>query len=168
MGYTHTLVREKSLDPVRFVGFVGDCKKIIDNSDVKIIDGEFDEDYHTVIYGGEPLLSMDMVRFVSPDAYDLFEVEREFKVTWENPDYKVFDQFCKTARHSYDKVVVACLIAFKRWFPEAIIKSDGEPHDLTEGINLYYSSIDSNYFVKLEEFGGQTVVDLHFCKMRVN
>ena len=138
MGYSHCFKRAKELDADLFNKFVSDCKLIINKSGLVLVDGEISNITHEVIVDKLPRLSENMVRFTEVGGYDRFKIRRVFEpAEWMKPENGLYFQCIKTCRQEYDIVVVACLLAFKYYFPESIIYSDGFPAELVDGQNLY-------------------------------
>jgi len=141
MGYTHAWRRPKQLDPKRFALFLKDCSKIIVHSwesGVSLRATNPNLPDHNPSIRNRQVLTNRTVRFTSPDAHDIFQITMNYKpYKGEEPEEGLYFQCCKTARLSYDTATVACLLAFKHHFPEAIIWSDGFPEELEPGNKLY-------------------------------
>lgn len=137
MGYTHYWHRESILSQPEFNLLVEDVKKIIHLSNIPIKgwNGK-----------GEPELTNNTIRFNGEPSCETFSITRSIasqSKKWESPTNNLYFNFCKTNREPYDTVVVACLVALKKHFPNSKISSDGSPDELQVGINLAIKAIET-------------------------
>lgn len=129
MGYTHYWTISPPLNRLRFVDFSNDCRKIIDECEIRGIaiadwDGE----------SGGPEISESEVVFngLGNEAHEPFRI----LVDSSGSD------FCKTAGKAYDLAVTSCLIAAKHHFGHAIeVTSDGEEEDWADARALCQSAL---------------------------
>lgn len=144
MGYTHYWRRPKTFPKAAWEGFRADAWLLVDTWNRE---GAGRPD-HSVAYefdqiGKLPVVNDRLVRFngVGEDGHETFMIPRTVpKEEWVRPSFsddgkpKVLDfAFCKTARKSYDELVVACLVALKKHFPVVQVSSDGDNTEWTQG-----------------------------------
>jgi hypothetical protein len=131
MGYTHYWNKNQQMDKKQWDRFTEIVGKLLADPDVApIIAWEHDQP------NKPPEVSKEFVRFngKDDDGHETFYFDRiATRVGAADNDGKCFD-FCKTARKSYDKAVVACLVLAKLIFQEDIrVSSDGDLNDWQEG-----------------------------------
>ncbi len=120
MGYTHSWIRPRELDRIRFAEAAENCRSVCEASGVELhgIEGHAApcfEPYLVAFDGG-------CEWFVVQCICDSSSAERPAR----SAPGKHFG-FCKTRQMPYDLCVKACLIAFEHHFPgEFAVSSDGD------------------------------------------
>ena len=152
MGYTHYWNRpgDVPLNEKEFEKFTEVCHKIINSCKADSpIGGVYYQDEIVEIVGPEGTAA-DKVRITGKQvAFNgLGDNAFEGFVISNHKDKAILDtfSFCKTNQKPYDIVVMACLIAFKRFFTDTCsISSDGGIMEWESGLELYNANVtDSN------------------------
>lgn len=131
MGYTHYYTVSENITPKaweNFKAFVRTALAIETKRGIQIRgwDGS-----------GEPVINEKEVRFNGDGSKDLDHETFVVRKIEEN------SQFCKTNRKPYDTLVVACILAGKKYKVISRWSSDGDKEDLAEGKNLYNEVLDA-------------------------
>ncbi len=123
MGYTHYFSTDKEIDPETWDLILHDAFHLIHESGVALTGwtAGYSVDAQKI---DDPVLSPDMIAVngYKDDSHETFGLERT-----------VSQDFCKTVRKPYDKVVCGILIAAKYHAPDCIsVSSDGDSDDWAE------------------------------------
>ena len=131
MGYTHYYSISENITPrawESFTAFVRTALAIETKRGIQIRGWNG---------SGEPVINEKEVRFNGDEskgfAYETFVVRR----------IEEESQFCKTNRQPYDTLVVACILAGKKYKVISCWSSDGDKEELAEGKNLYNEVLDA-------------------------
>ena len=135
MGYTHYFTQTRDLTDGEFAEVREIMDKVIAGSNVPVGD-----------WSGDPINERkatfwrdEGVGFngLDDDAHETFCIPQKREVKdYQSDDFKGF-LFCKTARKSYDTLVVACLCRIEQRMPGAFrIDSDGGPDEWEMGLEL--------------------------------
>lgn len=122
MGYTHYWYQSRAFTETEWTALTAEAKRICAEASktIKLADAAGES--------GSPEFTPDMIGFngLGDESYESFVLER----APTNPPYRAAEKeafsFCKTARNSYDPVVVSVLNAAFMIAPSVIrISSDG-------------------------------------------
>jgi hypothetical protein len=135
---THYFVRPPILDPTAFAAFAADVRKVMDATPSGVVLCGRDAiglphvTSAVVAFNGDRTNGLDHEPFVVEQTYTLRPPSRMRD--------GVFFDFCKTHGKPYDLVVVACLYAFIRRFPNCKFTSDSNLEELKPGFDLFFNT----------------------------